>query len=50
VLLAGRCNKINERIAPKPVHLDLLGSKPNKITPNTGGGGFNANRSARPGF
>lgn len=23
---------------------------PNKITPNTGGGGFNANRSARPGF
>ncbi|RXM45946.1 translation initiation factor IF-2 [Flavobacterium sp. YO12] len=23
---------------------------PNKITPNNGGGGFNANRSARPGF
>jgi len=23
---------------------------PNKITPNVGGGGFNANRSARPGF
>ena len=52
-----------KRIAPKPVTPRPGGTatpgtpgvpgvnNPNKITPNTGGGGgFNANRSARPGF
>jgi translation initiation factor IF-2 len=28
----------------------FLAPNPNKITPNVGGGGFNANRSSRPGF
>ena len=37
--------------APKPATGHAPGTpNPNKITPNTGGGGFNANRSARPGF
>lgn len=37
--------------APKPAGNNAPGTpNPNKITPNTGGGGFNANRSARPGF
>jgi translation initiation factor IF-2 len=37
--------------APKPATGNAPGTpNPNKITPNTGGGGFNANRSARPGF
>ncbi|SEN41219.1 translation initiation factor IF-2 [Flavobacterium sp. CF108] len=37
--------------APKPAAGNAPGTpNPNKITPNTGGGGFNANRSARPGF
>jgi translation initiation factor IF-2 len=37
--------------APKPATGNAPGNpNPNKITPNTGGGGFNANRSARPGF
>jgi translation initiation factor IF-2 len=43
-----------KRIAPKPGTPRPPGvpgaPNPNKITPNTGGGGFNANRSARPGF
>ncbi|WP_348822588.1 translation initiation factor IF-2 [Flavobacterium aestuarii] len=46
-----------KRIAPKPgapkppATPGVTGApNPNKITPNTGGGGFNANRSARPGF
>jgi translation initiation factor IF-2 len=43
-----------KRIAPKPTTPRPPGvpgaPNPNKITPNTGGGGFNANRSARPGF
>ncbi|PKB16206.1 translation initiation factor IF-2 [Flavobacterium sp. 5] len=46
-----------KRIAPKPgaprppATPGVPGApNPNKITPNTGGGGFNANRSARPGF
>ncbi|KRD10799.1 translation initiation factor IF-2 [Flavobacterium sp. Root901] len=49
-----------KRIAPKPgtpgAPKPAAGNNapgtpnPNKITPNTGGGGFNANRSARPGF
>ncbi|MBC5862329.1 translation initiation factor IF-2 [Flavobacterium turcicum] len=43
-----------KRIAPKPGTPRppaVPGApNPNKITPNTGGGGFNANRSARPGF
>lgn len=49
-----------KRIAPKPgtpgAPKPATGNNapgtpnPNKITPNTGGGGFNANRSARPGF
>ncbi len=46
-----------KRIAPKPgaprppAVPGVPGApNPNKITPNTGGGGFNANRSARPGF
>ncbi len=43
-----------KRIAPKPGAPRppaVPGApNPNKITPNTGGGGFNANRSARPGF
>ncbi|TRX37754.1 translation initiation factor IF-2 [Flavobacterium restrictum] len=46
-----------KRIAPKPgaprppAIPGVPGApNPNKITPNTGGGGFNANRSARPGF
>jgi translation initiation factor IF-2 len=38
-----------KRIAPKPGEPRTPGTpNPNKITPNTGGGGFN--RSARPGF
>nr|WP_199001775.1 translation initiation factor IF-2 [Flavobacterium sp. ASV13] len=37
--------------APKPATGNAPGTpNPNKITPNTGGGGFNANRSSRPGF
>jgi translation initiation factor IF-2 len=48
-----------KRIAPKPGAPRPGGTatpgtpgvnNPNKITPNTGGGGYNANRSARPGF
>ncbi|PXY39233.1 translation initiation factor IF-2 [Flavobacterium cheongpyeongense] len=48
-----------KRIAPKPgapgTQKPATGNasgtpNPNKITPNTGSGGFNANRSARPGF
>jgi translation initiation factor IF-2 len=48
-----------KRIAPKPgtprpggvVTPGVPGApNPNKITPNAGGAGFNANRSARPGF
>ncbi|MGZ9676854.1 translation initiation factor IF-2 [Flavobacterium sp. GNP001] len=43
-----------KRIAPKPGAPRppaVPGApNPNKITPNTSGGGFNANRSARPGF
>ena len=46
-----------KRIAPKPgaprppATPGVPGApNPNKITPNVGGGGFNANRSARPGF
>lgn len=46
-----------KRIAPKPgaprppATPGVPGApNPNKITPNTGGGGFNASRSARPGF
>jgi translation initiation factor IF-2 len=43
-----------KRIAPKPVAPRppaVPGApNPNKITPNAAGGGFNANRSARPGF
>ncbi|WP_281235356.1 translation initiation factor IF-2 [Flavobacterium gelatinilyticum] len=60
---AGNNNNANKnkrkRIAPKPgapgAQKPAAGNapgtpNPNKITPNTGGGGFNANRSARPGF
>ncbi|WP_414000059.1 translation initiation factor IF-2 [Flavobacterium sp. W1B] len=53
---AGAANKNKrKRIAPKPGTTPrppgVPGApNPNKITPNTGGGGFNANRSARPGF
>jgi translation initiation factor IF-2 len=43
-----------KRIAPKPGAPRPPGvpgaPNPNKITPNAAGGGFNANRSARPGF
>jgi translation initiation factor IF-2 len=43
-----------KRIAPKPGVPRAPGvpgaPNPNKITPNTGGGGFNANRGSRPGF
>ena len=43
-----------KRIAPKPGAPRppaVPGApNPNKITPNTGAGGFNANRSSRPGF
>jgi translation initiation factor IF-2 len=43
-----------KRIAPKPGTPRPPGvpgaPNPNKITPNVGGGGYNANRSARPGF
>ncbi|OCB74328.1 translation initiation factor IF-2 [Flavobacterium crassostreae] len=40
-----------KRIAPKPGTPRPPGTpNPNKITPNTGGGGYNANRSSRPGF
>jgi translation initiation factor IF-2 len=46
-----------KRIAPKPgaprppATPGVPGApNPNKITPNVGGGGFNANRSSRPGF
>ncbi|MGM8360372.1 translation initiation factor IF-2 [Flavobacterium sp. ARAG 55.4] len=46
-----------KRIAPKPGTSNTPGTSrppgtpnPNKITPNTTGGGFNANRGARPGF
>src|SRR3970040_3145274 len=43
-----------KRIAPKPGAPRPPGvpgaPNPNKITPNVGGGGYNANRSARPGF
>jgi translation initiation factor IF-2 len=49
---AGAANKNKrKRIAPKPGTPRPPGvPNPNKITPNVGGGGFNANRSARPGF
>ena len=49
---AGAANKNKrKRIAPKPGTPRPPGvPNPNKITPNTGGGGFNANRSSRPGF
>jgi translation initiation factor IF-2 len=49
---AGAANKNKrKRIAPKPGTPRAPGvPNPNKITPNTGGGGYNANRSARPGF
>ncbi|WP_163408792.1 translation initiation factor IF-2 [Flavobacterium ajazii] len=37
--------------APKPATGNAPGTpNPNKITPNNNGGGFNANRSSRPGF
>ena len=38
--------------APRPPAIPGVpgAPNPNKITPNVGGGGFNANRSARPGF
>ena len=38
--------------APRPPSTPAVpgAPNPNKITPNVGGGGFNANRSARPGF
>ncbi|MGO4817562.1 translation initiation factor IF-2 [Flavobacterium sp. W22_SRS_FP1] len=43
-----------KRIAPKPSTPRPPGvpgaPNPNKITPNVGGGGYNANRSSRPGF
>jgi len=43
-----------KRIAPKPgaprPPATPGAPNPNKITPNTGGGGFNANRNSRPGF
>ncbi|AWG20381.1 translation initiation factor IF-2 [Flavobacterium faecale] len=52
---AGAANKNKrKRIAPKPGTPRPPGvpgaPNPNKITPNTGGGGYNANRSSRPGF
>ncbi|UFH36623.1 translation initiation factor IF-2 [Flavobacterium acetivorans] len=53
---AGAANKNKrKRIAPKPGTTPRPPGvpgvpNPNKITPNTGGGGFNANRSSRPGF
>ena len=55
---AGNANKNKrKRIAPKPgaprppATPGVPGApNPNKITPNVGGGGFNANRGARPGF
>ncbi|RKS99133.1 translation initiation factor IF-2 [Flavobacterium sp. 123] len=58
---AGAANSANKnkrkRIAPKPgaprppATPGVPGApNPNKITPNAAGGGFNANRSARPGF
>jgi translation initiation factor IF-2 len=52
---AGAANKNKrKRIAPKPGTPRPPGvpgaPNPNKITPNVGGGGFNANRSSRPGF
>ncbi|PRZ25009.1 translation initiation factor IF-2 [Flavobacterium granuli] len=52
---AGAANKNKrKRIAPKPGTPRPPGvpgaPNPNKITPNTGGGGFSANRSSRPGF
>lgn len=49
---AGAANKNKrKRIAPKPSTPRAPGApNPNKITPNVGGGGFNANRSLRPGF
>lgn len=52
---AGNANKNKrKRIAPKPGTTSTPGApggqNPNKITPNAAGGGFNANRGARPGF
>ncbi len=51
---AGANKNKRKRIAPKPgaprPPATPGAPNPNKITPNTGGGGFNANRSARPGF
>ncbi|TDE06410.1 translation initiation factor IF-2 [Flavobacterium hiemivividum] len=52
---AGAANKNKrKRIAPKPGTPRPPGvpgaPNPNKITPNVGGAGFNANRSSRPGF
>lgn len=57
-MAAANANKNKrKRIAPKPgaprppAIPGVPGApNPNKITPNVGGGGFNANRSARPGF
>ncbi|WP_418264733.1 translation initiation factor IF-2 [Flavobacterium faecale] len=45
---AGANKNKRKRIPSKPGTPGA--ANPNKITPNTGGGGFNANRSARPGF
>ncbi|WP_366186506.1 translation initiation factor IF-2 [Flavobacterium ovatum] len=40
-----------KRIPSKPGTPGVPGAaNPNKITPNAGGGGYNANRSSRPGF
>ena len=51
---AGANKNKRKRIAPKPGTPRPPGvpgaPNPNKITPNTGGGGYNANRSSRPGF
>ena len=51
---AGVNKNKRKRIAPKPGTPRPPGvpgaPNPNKITPNTGGGGYNANRSSRPGF
>ena len=51
---AGANKNKRKRIAPKPGAPRPPGvpgaPNPNKITPNTGGGGYNANRSSRPGF
>ena len=41
---------LNRELRNRELLVLLEQPNPNKITPNTGGGGFNANRSARPGF